>query len=105
MSNIINQIEFKDIAFKPFNSKLEGVHAKLFFSNGYGVSIIKTPYSYGGKEGLYELAVLKGDEEDNFLCYTTPITSDVEGWLTEEQVLELAHKVRTMVITHRLEGN
>ena len=27
------------------------------FPNGYGASVIKTDYSYGGKNGLWELAV------------------------------------------------
>lgn len=42
------------------------------FDNKYGASVIKCDYSYGGKEGLFELAVLY----DNDLCYSTPITDD-----------------------------
>lgn len=30
----------------------------VFFRNGYGASVIQGPYSYGGREGLYELAIL-----------------------------------------------
>ena len=36
--------------------------AKQFFPNGYGVSVIAT--GYGGADGLYELAVIKGTEGD-----------------------------------------
>ena len=47
------------------------------FANGYGASVVRNKMSYGGKDGLYEIAVLKGDD----ICYSTPITSDVIGWL------------------------
>lgn len=39
----------------------EGDHAeKVFFANGRGVSIIRTEYSYGGRDGLFEVTVLDG---------------------------------------------
>jgi len=38
--------------------------------------------SYGGKQGLWELAVLKNGE----LCYNTSVTSDVLGHLSDEDV-------------------
>lgn len=54
------------------------------FANDFGASVICGPYSYGGDEGLWELAVLKfnGPTWNDFdLTYDTPITSDVEGHL------------------------
>ena len=45
------------------------VDIKDFFDNGYGVSIIRNQYSYGGKDGLFEMAILIGDEFD--YTYTT----------------------------------
>lgn len=63
-----------------------GVRHIYKFDNGYGASVIKHDYSYGGRDGLWELAVLKDDE----LCYTTPITEDVIGhlaWDTVENIL------------------
>ena len=44
------------------------------FENGYGASVIKHDASYGGKMGLYEIAVL--DSKGDF-CYNTDITDDV----------------------------
>jgi len=52
------------------------------FPNGYGASVVSHDGSYGGNSGLYEIAVLK----DGNLCYDTPITSDVIGWLDSWQV-------------------
>lgn len=70
---------FKDLQFQ---TNTLGIQSRIEFTNGYGASIIKTPFSYGGKQGLYELAILR----DGDLCYTTPITNDVLGWLNEDDV-------------------
>ena len=55
----------------------------MIFDNGYGVSVVRGPHSYGGQRGLYELAVL---DKDGFITYETPITSDVIGFLRPEDV-------------------
>lgn len=53
------------------------------FENGYGASVVRHERSYGGREGLFELAVLGPDGD---LCYDTPITNDVIGWLKPKEV-------------------
>lgn len=80
---------FKDLKFD--NDKaLEGVRAKMNFLNNYGVSVIRNRYSYGGSQGLYELAVLyKGK-----ITYNTPITDNVLGYLNEQEVSEVMKKVQ-----------
>lgn len=62
------------------------------FPNGYGASVIRGPHSYGGKAGLYELAVLLNGD----LCYTTSITSDVLGWLTATDVGKLINEIAAL---------
>lgn len=52
------------------------------------------PTSYGGREGLYEIAVLHGD--DWVLCYATTITDDVVGWLSEEEVVKTLHQIAAL---------
>ena len=69
------------------------VQTKTFFANGYGVSVIRHLGSYGYNSGLFELAVLKGTPSKYDLCYTTPITGDVCGYLTPEEVVELTEQV------------
>lgn len=65
-----------------------------WYSNNYGVSVVRGPYSYGGSQGLFELAVLHGRSlEDCRLCYATTVTTDVRGHLTEEEVVALMHQV------------
>lgn len=54
------------------------------------VSVIRSSMSYGGAEGLFELAMLRNDK----CCYDTPITDDVIGWLDEEGVLNVLEDVQ-----------
>ena len=69
-----------------------GYRRRWSFANGYGASVIRNQYSYGGDKGLYELAVLCGEE----LCYSTDITSDVEGWLTPREVAVLLKRIEAL---------
>ena len=66
---------FNDLDFQPMKFDV-GIQALINFDNGYGASVIKSPYSYGGNQDLYELAVIK----DDAICYDTPITDDVLGY-------------------------
>ncbi len=77
--------EFKDLEFKehPING---GVVSRIVFENGYGASVVRHEYSYGGKAGLYELAVLDSNGE---LTYDTPVTNDVIGHLRPEDVTDV----------------
>jgi hypothetical protein len=63
------------------------------FPNGYGASVVSHAYSYGGPSGRYELAVL--DQDDN-LCYDTEITSDVIGWLADDEVQRLLERIEAL---------
>ena len=90
-------MKFSDLNFHPHANYPEtGIHAKHFFPNGYGVSVVKTPYSYGHEEGLYELAVLKGVEENWSICYDTEITNDVLGYLTQDELDEVLMQVKSL---------
>jgi hypothetical protein len=83
---------FNDLEFKELDSFYEGIQARMVFENGYGASVVRHNFSYGGKDGLYELAVIKDDN----LCYSTPITTDVEGYLSEDEVSELLKQIQEL---------
>jgi len=70
-----------------------GVVSRMIFENGYGVSVVKGPFTYGGGEGLYELAVLGKDGQ---LCYDTPITDDTLGYLTQQKVTDIMKQVQEL---------
>ena len=69
-----------------------GIRHIYKFDNGYGASVIKHDYSYGGRDGLWELAVLKDDE----LCYTTPITEDGIGHLAWDTVEDILTEIKEL---------
>ena len=73
-----------DSQFRIESNKVHGGIQHVYdFPNGYGASVIRHKGSYGFKSGLWELAVLDSTGD---LCYTTPVTDDVVGHLTEEQI-------------------
>lgn len=81
---------FDDLEFK--KHRISGTQAVMEFDNGYGVSVITGPIAYGGDQGLYELAVLKGAS----LCYSTPVTDDVIGHLSPEEVTQKMTEVQAL---------
>ena len=89
MSLQLNITEFDQLRFTPPTEDYLNHQAKVLFENNYGASIIIGPYSYGGADGLYELAVLYYGA----LCYDTPITNGVEGHLTPKDVTSLLHRI------------
>ena len=49
--------------------------------------------SYGGDQGLYEVAVINSNGE---LVYDTPITSDVIGWCSSDDVEKLLIAIQSL---------
>jgi hypothetical protein len=84
---------FNDIVFKtnPMGADF-GIVSRTEFDNGYEVSVVKSPYTYGGDKGLYELAVFKDGE----ITYATPITDDVIGYLRPEDVTDVMTKIQQL---------
>jgi hypothetical protein len=86
---------FNDLVFKQDIQR--GLNAaRIMFDNGYGASVVIGPYTYGGEDGLYELAVILGS--DGKLTYDTPVTDDVEGYLTEDDVTKLLEQIQNLEI-------
>jgi hypothetical protein len=85
--------QFKDIEFKPNPMGADfGIVSRTQFDNGYEASVVRSEYTYGGKDGLYELAVFKDGE----ICYDTPITDDVIGYLRPEDVTDVMAKIQQL---------
>ena len=74
------------------NKDVNGGTQRIYkFPNGYGASVIRHQGSYGFKNGLWELAVLDSSGD---LCYSTPITNDVIGHLSDEEVILKLNEIR-----------
>lgn len=70
-----------------------GVQKIYRFDNNFGASVIKRPGSYGYDQDLWELAVIWFSGDNWHLDYDTPITGDVLGCLTWEEVEELLVRI------------
>jgi hypothetical protein len=81
-TNNFDTTVFEELNFQPHPAGM-GQQCIVQFPNGYGASIVQGPHTYGGKDGLYEIAVFGKEGE---ICYSTPITDDVLGYLSEEEV-------------------
>lgn len=68
-----------------------GISLEFIFSNGYGASVISNNRSYGGPDE-FELAVMK----DGKVCYDTPITDDILGYLEPEEVAEYLEQIKEL---------
>lgn len=84
--------QFNDLQFKKHPIG-QGIMSRMMFDNGYGVSVVKTPFTYGGDKDLYELAVL---DSEGSLCYNTSITNDVIGYLRPEDVTDVMEKIQQL---------
>lgn len=91
-------MKFSDLEFKPHPvmGDADGIHALTFFPNGYGVSVVRFPGSYGYEDGLYEVAVIQGNQDDYELCYDTSVTDDIMGHRDEVDVENIIEEVQSL---------
>ena len=92
--------EFKDLLFKEHPTGF-GFQSVMEFENGYGVSVVCGQFFYcSPRENLYaasmyeayEVAILK----DGSLTYDTPITDDVIGYASPEEVTSIMERVQNL---------
>lgn len=77
----------------------KGIKYVFIFPNRFGASVIKCDFSCGHEDDLWELAVMTVDGLGWHKTYNTEITPDVEGWLTNDDVLELLGRIRDLKTT------
>ena len=78
-------MNFTELNFQDHKIK-DAIQAKHFFPNGYGVSVVRFPGSYGFEDDLYEVAILQGTEDKWEITYDTPITDDVLGHRDDQDI-------------------
>ena len=91
---------FKSLKFrKHLNPIMDGRQAILFFKNGYGVSVVCGSREYGFYSNgvdTYEIAIIKGTKKKFEIVTNTPITDDVIGFATAEQVTKVMEEVQKL---------
>lgn len=92
---------FYDLQFKPYADGRPEVYvvcqrtsrqAIMDFSNGYGVSVLCGKDFYSNGINTFEVGIRRGDN----LTFDTPITDDVIGWQTPEQITEIMKQVQDL---------
>lgn len=84
--------EYKNSSLNITNGFNGGIGMSYHFSNGYSASVVCHSFSYGGNDGLYELAVMVNGS----IVYDTPITNDVLGWLTMDDVIDVLKDIKEL---------
>ncbi|MGN1275471.1 MAG: hypothetical protein ACI4UK_00585 [Floccifex sp.] len=88
--------KFKNHLFKCYEEE-NSLQYLFKFDNGYGASVIKHLYSYGNEYDLFELAVIRFTSDDLWeLCYQSGITSDVIGYLNNDEILSLLEGIKSL---------
>jgi len=76
-------MQFADLKFEPL---YDGVQAMVPIAD-HQLSIVKHKMSYGGKMGLYEIAVFGPDGEQKELSGITQPGDTVKGFLTQDDLM------------------
>jgi len=83
-------MKFKEIKFNKTDIP-NGIQAMIDFGD-YNLSIVKSDFSYGGKSGLYEIAVFGGDNQTEMPGITEE-GDTVKGFLNESEVESIIKKM------------
>ena len=92
----LNPPNFSDLKFEDHPGITSAQQSKIFFDNGYGASVIHGSMLNFSDPQRHELAVLKGNEEEWHLCYSTPITSDVIPYCTSAEITQLLREIKNL---------
>jgi hypothetical protein len=85
-------VTIDDLNWKEHPVNNAGFRAEIHFENGFGASVISGLRFYCTKEKPFEIGVLFGEE----LTYKTPITSDVCGYLSNDEANEILRKIQKL---------
>ena len=76
-----------------FESEVGMARVRIIFNNGYVASLISGYKAYCNRNSPYEIAVM---DKDYNILHDTPITDDVLGYLTENQVLDYLEEISNL---------
>ena len=102
-----NTISKEDFIPVEVNNPFGGYQIVFRFPNNLGASVVRHMDSYGGKQRLWELAVIgfsakDPESKDWVITYETGVSADVLGYLTEEAVDLLLIKIHALEVSEEL---
>jgi hypothetical protein len=71
-------------------------YKRVAFDNGYAVSIVSHAHSYGGHDGLFEVAVMNADTDQIVYDAPTSTPSDVSGFLDFLEVGDFLASIKAL---------
>ena len=83
---------FTDLLFTVHMHLPGATQATFDFPNGYGISVITGKHAYTSPASPYEVAVVL----HGALCYDTPITDDVLGWQTADDISKVMAQLEAL---------
>lgn len=81
---------------------MDGVQKLYKFENGYGASVVKHAFSYGGGRDLWEMALIVFEPSENnelswMIAYRDDFANgDVAGELNDQEVLEWLEWIQSL---------
>ena len=90
-------MNIEDLDFEPHPAGMGGVRAVVNFPNGFSASVVSGEFFYSTEDKPYELAVLR----DGDITYDTPITDDVLGYLTADEVEAVLDQIAALPAMER----
>lgn len=81
-----------ELDFQTHPAGCGGTRAVVSFDNGYGASVVAGPLFHTTENAPYEIAVLR----DGHICYDTPITDDVCGYLTSGEANKILSDIEAL---------
>lgn len=86
--------KFEDLEFGSNSDYSIGFNkAKMFFKNGYGISVVD---SFRSDVNKYEVLILKGNEDNWTICNDTYLTDGVIENQDKKQVTSIMRKVQDL---------
>lgn len=94
-------MDFNDLEFKPHpvsegEKKPTHFRAKMFFGNGYGVSVVVGTMFYSNGKDTYEVAILKRTSDGYLIAPESQIVGDVYPYQSKEDVSKIMARVQRM---------
>jgi len=77
---------------------MEEYRKRIRLSEDVVLSIIKAPYSHGGPDGLYEIAIFSNDGDFITHQFFPDIDDDVIGWLTLQDVDDIVAELKKEIM-------
>lgn len=86
-----SKMKLKDLEMMPTEIP-NGVQAILQFGDNYQLSIVQSDFSYGGKQGKYEIGVFKNGDMTE-MPGITEAGDTIKGFLSEDDVNAIIKKM------------